>query len=353
MKYRRNILVAPLNWGLGHATRCIPIIKLLLKYNFNPIIASDGEALQLLAHEFPELKIIELPSYNISYPKNKHLLKLKMLIDTPKLLRSIKAEKKITSEIVKANNITGIISDNRPGVYDKKILSVFITHQLKVLSGNTTWLTTSWHQKMIKHFDQCWVPDYKGPLSLSGELSSIEIPNLKTKFIGTLSRFDRVICEKTTDILILLSGPEPQKTMLEKKLTKIFKDTIKTVVMVRGVVDKEVSEEIRGNMKVYNFMLSDNLEALINESKVIISRSGYTSVMDFARLRKKVFFIPTPGQFEQEYLAEHLEKLNMAPFCKQEDFSIDKLDWLSEYGGLRELDYEFNFKELFSLFESK
>ncbi|SDB64570.1 conserved hypothetical protein [Flavobacteriaceae bacterium MAR_2010_188] len=353
MKYRGNILVAPLNWGLGHASRCIPIIKLLLKYKFNPIIASDGEALQLLVQEFPELNRIELPSYNISYSKNKHLLKFKMLIDSPKILKAIKAEKKMTSEIVKANNIIGIISDNRPGVFNKKIPSVFITHQLKVMSGSTTWLTTSWHQKMIKHFDQCWVPDYKGPMSLSGELSSLEIPKIKTKFIGTLSRFDRIICEETIDILILLSGPEPQRSMLEKKLTNSFKETTKTVVMVRGVIENESSTEQRGNMKVYNFMLAEHLETLINESAIVISRSGYTSVMDFARLKKNVFFIPTPGQFEQQYLAQHLEELRMAPFCQQEDFTIDKLEWLKDYEGVRELDYQYNFKKLFSLFEGE
>ena len=150
---KKRILVASLNWGLGHATRCIPIINVLIEQGFEPIIASDGVALALLKKEFPNILCLELPSYNITYPKKGKYFKLKLIKNVPKLLRTIKAEEKATKNIVNKFGIKGIISDNRLGVYNKQVSSVFITHQLRVLSGNTTWLSTKIHQKMIKKFD--------------------------------------------------------------------------------------------------------------------------------------------------------------------------------------------------------
>ena len=167
---KKRILVAPLNWGLGHATRCIPIINALVQEGFVPIIASDGDALSLLRKEFPNLSSIELPSYNITYAKNGKMFKLKLIKDSPRLLKTIKAEKKAISGILEHNDIAGIISDNRLGVRNKNTPSVFITHQLNVLSGTTTWLSTKMHQKFIKKFDACWVPDADGELNLSGKL---------------------------------------------------------------------------------------------------------------------------------------------------------------------------------------
>ncbi|MEO8934565.1 MAG: glycosyltransferase, partial [Xanthomarina sp.] len=152
----KQILVAPLNWGLGHATRCIPIINALIENNFIPIIASDGMALEILKKEFPDLKFISLPAYNISYSKNKYALKLKLLLQVPKLLHAIREENKLVRELIKTHQIDGIISDNRFGVYNKTVPSVFITHQLRVLSGSTTWFSSKLHEKFIKNFNECW-----------------------------------------------------------------------------------------------------------------------------------------------------------------------------------------------------
>ena len=152
---KKNILVAPLNWGLGHATRCIPIINALLNHGFNPILASDGVALELLKKEFPDLTALELPSYQIEYPKNGVFFKLKIIANSPKMIDAILSEKKAVKNIILDYNIVGIISDNRLGVRSKKIPCVFITHQLNVLTGNTTWLSTKIHLYIIKKFAQC------------------------------------------------------------------------------------------------------------------------------------------------------------------------------------------------------
>lgn len=350
---KKRILVAPLNWGLGHATRSIPVIKALIDEGFQPIIASDGAALTLLQKEFPKLSSIELPSYNISYAKNGKFLKLKLLTDSPRVLKAIKREKKTVKNIVETHKIAGIISDNRLGVYNKNIPSVFITHQLNVLSGATTWLSTKIHEKFIKRFDTCWVPDADGDVNLSGKLGHTDTFEIETKYIGPLSRLNKMNLKTVYDIMVLLSGPEPQRSLLEEKLLLELKNYEGKVVLVKGMMDREQTIQVKGNFIIYNFMTSGLLEKTINESALIICRSGYTTVMDLAKLNKKTFFIPTPGQFEQEYLANRLMHLGFVPSCKQKDFSIEKLKDINYYKGLTSIDFKTDFKALFSLFHGE
>ena len=348
---KKRILIAPLNWGLGHATRCIPIINALLACGFEPVLASDGNALLLLQKEFPNLSSIELPSYNIIYAKKGQHFKLKLLKDSPKLIKAIKAEKIAVQNFIENNTVAGIISDNRLGVYSQKVPSVFITHQLNVLSGNTTWLSTKMHQKFIKEFDVCWIPDTEGDINLSGELGHNDSIKTTKKYIGPLSRFEKISLKIVNDVLVILSGPEPQRTLLEEKLLREFKNFDKKIVFVKGLIEKEQTIEIIKSMTIYNFMTSELLEKTINESALIISRSGYTTIMDLAKLNKKAFFIPTPGQFEQEYLAKRLTDLNLVPSCNQDNFTLNKLENTNAFKGLKSFDYRVDFKNLFSLFE--
>lgn len=349
----KRILVTPLNWGLGHATRCIPIINALTENKFEPIIASDGVALELLRKEFPDLTCLELPSYNIKYSKKGYFLKLKLLKDSPKVINAIKAEKKAISSIVEEFKIDGIISDNRFGVHCKSIPSVFMTHQLQVLSGNTTWMSTKLNQKIIKKFDECWVPDTMGSSNLSGKLSHTNSSNIKVKYIGPLSRFSKRDCNLSYDIMVLLSGPEPQRSLLEAKLLVEFKNYDGSVLFVKGIVEKEPTVQHHGNMTICNYLTGAELEKALNESDLIVSRSGYTTIMDLAKLGKKAYFIPTPGQFEQEYLAKRLTEKGFVGSCKQDEFSLNKLKDVNKYNGLETFDYEVNFKKLFQLFKGK
>ncbi|WP_411893257.1 glycosyltransferase [Winogradskyella sp. A2] len=349
----KKILVAPLNWGLGHATRCIPIINALVKQNFEPIIASDGNALALLQKEFPQLKKIDLPSYNITYSKKGNNFRKKLLFDSPHLLKTIKKENKLIKKLVKTEGISGIISDNRFGVRAKGVPSVFITHQLKVLSGSTTWLSTKLHQKIIEKFDQCWVPDHKGEHNLSGDLGQSKIKATETKYLGPLSRFTKQNLEIKYDLLVVLSGPEPQRTYLEQKLfneLELFKGDI---LFVKGLLEATQTIEHKNHITIYNFMTSNDLEKAINESALVLSRSGYTTIMDLAKLEKKAFFIPTPGQFEQEYLAKKLSEERIIPSCNQDEFKVDMLNKLDEYTGFISNPFEIDFKKLFSLFKGK
>ena len=350
MKQKKRILVAPLNWGLGHAARSIPIINALIQQGFEPILASDGVALSLLKKEFPNLEAIPLPSYNITYPKKGKFFKLSLLKGFPKMLNAIKTEKKVLKSIIDSYKIDGVISDNRLGMYNKNVPCVFITHQLQVLSGKTTWLSTKAHQKIIKRYNECWVPDYPEEPNLSGKLGHFKIKDIPIKYVGPLSRFKKIESKIKYNLMVLLSGPEPQRTMLEEKLLNELESFKGRILFVKGTVEEDQEITEKDNMVIYNFMTSELLVKALNASEYVISRSGYTTIMDLAKLNKKAFFIPTPGQFEQEYLAKRLTDQGIVPSCSQDDFTIDKLKDLSRYKGFETYDYEVDFKKLFNLF---
>lgn len=352
---KKRILVAVLNWGLGHATRCIPLIKELIAKGYEPILASDGAALVLLKKEFPDLLAEELPSYNIEYGKSPNLLKWKLFLESPRIIQAIKAEKKHTKCLVEKYNLNGIISDNRLGVHYNHLKNVFITHQLNVLSGNTTWLSSKLHQKYIRKFDECWVPDLPGSKNLSGVLGHMKKTPEEVKYMGPLSRFRKKVLPQKYKVMIILSGPEPQRTYLEKILQKEFKDTSENTLFVRGVLEDNalILEETNPNLIIRNYLFGEDLEEALNSSEVIVCRSGYTSIMDLSKLEKKAFLIPTPGQFEQKYLAERLDKLGIAPYCSQEEFKISELERLKSFSGFRDFGFVTDFSTLFALFERK
>jgi uncharacterized protein (TIGR00661 family) len=349
----KNILVAPLNWGLGHATRCIPIIRELEKNGFTPILASDGVALQILQKEFPHLLALTLPSYEIEYAKNGADFKWKLIKNSPKMIDAIFEEKKIVKKWIKEHSLYGIISDNRLGIYSKKIPSVFITHQLNVLSGNTTWISSKLHQHFIKKFTECWIPDIEKQPNLTGKLGHLKKTTLNLRYLGPLSRLEKKELPIKHDLMVILSGPEPQRTYLEEKLKKEVKRFDGKVIFIRGVVEPEQKTQQEGNVVYYNFMTSEALETAFNESGMVLCRSGYTTVMDLAKLGKKAFFIPTPGQFEQEYLAKRLKRNDFVPYAKQDDFKIEDLADVKLYQGLPQLKKEVHWKQLLILFEGE
>ena len=344
----KKIIIAPLNWGLGHATRCVPIIKELQKSNFTPVIASDGTALQFLIKEFPSLEFFELPSYKISYGRN---LKWSLILKIPTIVRAVHKERLLIQEYVHQNpNVVGIISDNRFGCYYTKIPSVYITHQLNVLSGFLTPVTSFFHRRVIRKYNECWIPDeensvYSGKLSRSSK-------NLNQKYIGVLSRFKKQELPQDIDVLILLSGPEPNRTQLEIKLTSIFKTSSKKVYLIQGVVEKTQKTTKENQLTIVNFMLTKQLEHTLNLSKMVICRAGYSSVLDLVSLRKKALLIPTKFQNEQEYLAKYLQQKGYFSFVKERKVNKNTLDVFPEFTPANYQKKVFNSK-LFHLFHGK
>ncbi|MFC2109687.1 glycosyltransferase [Bacteroidota bacterium] len=349
---RNKVLVAPLNWGLGHVSRCIPIVNFLIENNYEPVIASDGDALVFFRKEFPSLESVELPSYGIRYSKKEYGLKLRLFASFFFIRKAVQQENLFVEKFVNVDEYVGIISDNRFGVYHSNIPSVYVTHQLKVFSGITTKITSIFHQKIIAKFDECWVPDIDEENNLGGELSqssnSISIP---IKFIGNLSRLTLKKLPKMFDLLVLLSGPEPQRSLLENKLLLVLENYQGKIAFVRGVVSPTHQIEDLPNRKVFDFLMSKELETIINQSDMVVCRSGYSSLMDLKKLEKKAFFIPTPGQTEQEYLAKTMKEKNIADFCTQSDFNLSKITASNSFTGFSNSNTSVLNKELLALFK--
>ncbi len=341
----KNILFVSLNWGLGHAVRDIPLIKQLTENNYGVIIGGEGASGELLKKEFPQLKFETISSFKIKYPKSKYLI-LKLLFQTPKILKGIKKEHKQILYLLEKYNIDLIISDNRYGVYSKKTPSVFITHQislqlprrLKIFKK----LILKIHKKQIEKFDLCLIPDYYGERNLSGKLSHISRLSGKYKYIGILSDFNETNRKNITfkyNIMVILSGPEPQRSILEQILRKQLQTYSGNVLIVSGKPDREF-KNTENNFSFVNHLSRKEMKEAILSSEIIISRSGYTTIMDLVKLKKSAILIPTPGQTEQKYLAEYLKNKNLFVFKKQNNFNLKQ----SIYE-LKKLKPNFNYSE--------
>lgn len=320
----KKILITPLNWGLGHATRCMPIIDALLEKGCEVIIGTDGRALHLLEKEYPTLEIIELPAYDISYRSNNMMRNIAPQLF--KILKVIRKENIAVQKIVTEKGIDAIISDNRYGCYSKNVHSIFMTHQLNIKIPNR--LVESgvafFNQQLIQQFDECWIPDFEDENnSLSGHLSH-QHGMKKVTYLGGLSRFKYFETIKQYDILIILSGPEPQRTYLEEKLLKQAKSLNAKTLFVKGKTEENPEPQISGNVTILPFLTAKALNQAILESEIIITRSGYSTIMDLAALGSKAVLIPTPGQTEQEYLADYFHKKRIFHTQSQDDFDLEQ-----------------------------
>ncbi len=338
-----RILVAPLNWGLGHAARCIPIIRALqAREGVEVLLASDGRAFELLKREFPSLKVVELPAYDIKYQAAGGAFEWEMMKQVPKILRAINKERRLVERLVKEERIDVIISDNRFGCRSGRAFNVFMTHQVFMLLPPSLKLLSSTLLKLnkgyIDKFDLCWIPDFEEvERNLSGHLSHAQKLNSKRyRFIGPLSRMGvQQEAEAATAVvedsaikrlLSVLSGPEPQRGIFEAELLAQLDDSYFAkqfqVVLVRGVTESDAHSTPLPHVECFDHMTSGALEAALRKADIILSRAGYSTVMDMAALRKKAILIPTPGQTEQEYLTEHLADSSIFYCCSQEELVL-------------------------------
>jgi predicted glycosyltransferase len=322
-----RILVAPLDWGLGHATRCIPIIRDLLERECEVWIAADQQTLFLLKNEFPALVFLRCKGYGIRYSKSRLLFPLKMVFQLPKILFSVWRERRWLREKVKEYGIDAVISDNRPGMSDPGLPSVYITHQLGIKTGNalTETIAQKLHYHFIRKFSRCWVPD--DPVNgLAGELSHPENLPRAVTYIGPLSRFhssSRVSAPKIYDLLVAISGPEPQRTVFETGMLTELEHFGGRVLLVRGLPGETKFLSSRNpSVEIVNHLPAEGFDTALKQAAMVIARSGYSSVMDFVVTGTRAILIPTPGQTEQEYLARYLSDRGYFFTTEQKDFSL-------------------------------
>ena len=323
MLEKKKILFAVLNWGLGHATRSWELIRDLIEKGNEVVLASDGEAKFFLEKEFPELKIHSIPSYNINYGENNN--SITMLLNGIKIQSAVRKEKKWLKQFLLENKVNQIISDNRYGIFDESIQSIIITHQVNIKAPFSSFLVNWQNRRWLDHFDEIWVPDVNG--ELSGELSK-PVPNRllpKVKEIGWLSRFkqnEKINQEKI--ILAIVSGPEPQKSILSESLKILLPQLDERSILYLGCPAIKHHEKI-GGLTVKSHASTDELLKDLSKAKIVIGRSGYSSLMDYKILKKKMILIPTPGQDEQIYLGKYLSVNSDVTLISQKDLNFTNL----------------------------
>ena len=325
----KNILICPLNWGLGHATRCVPIIRTLSDEGHKVIIAADQGPLAFLQREFPDHEFIKFPGFAPTYSRSNTQV-FKMMAAFPGALRDFRRDHKTVESIVKNYNIGMVISDNRFGCWSKHAHSVFITHQLHIQVPKfwrwTTPVINWFNNSYIKKYDEVWVPDVENEPSLGGKLSHPALKGIETKYIGYLSRFtsdNQKVTEKTNKYLVILSGPEPQRTMFEDIVLRQAREIKDNILILRAKPDAlDLPRDIPDNVNMFNHVDDKMFVELVNSAEIIVCRGGYSSLMDLAALGRTAFLVPTPGQTEQEYLAKHLSDKEGWGWCRQHEFVI-------------------------------
>lgn len=326
-----KILIAPLNWGLGHATRCIPLVRQYLEQGDEVVLAGDGDSLLLLQRHFPQLRVIHLPSLELRYTANDQQRGF-YLRAIPALLRFTMADHYYLRQQLAIEHFDLIISDNRFGLFTRQTRCVYITHQLYVRLPRRLRifqpLARAVHACIIKRYHEVWVPDYENmEESLAGELCHGGRYDAHVKYIGPLSRFassegtpkelrrnseetpkpyNAPVAENTEySVVAILSGLEPQRSIFERAILERYANTSEKVLLVRGKVAEAQTKISRNNITIVASLSDHALLEAMKQSTTIIARSGYSTIMDLAvlGLLHKAELHPTPGQSEQEYLA--------------------------------------------------
>jgi predicted glycosyltransferase len=323
MTARPHVLFSVLNWGLGHAARSIPIIKLFQNKGFDITVASDGRALNLLQMELTNVSFISLCSYGVSYPFKSMLLNI--ALQWPRILFAIIKEHIQIKHFLSHHKVEYVISDNRYGCFKHGYSNIFISHQINPPTTNILLdrLARSISNWFLSNYQQVWIPDDQDYGPLNGKL--VQNPPSQAKFIGLLSRFSASDHEKekTQDLLVILSGPEPQRSIFEKAILDQLLPTDLSYTIVRGKTEMTSPDDtlLSSNGRVLNFLDTTSLRSEIIRSRLVISRSGYSSIMDYLILGVPALIIPTPGQYEQEYLSVQL-KAN-SQFIVQDQTNMD------------------------------
>lgn len=332
-----RVLVSPLEWGLGHATRLCRMINVLLEKGMDVIIVADGLPYNFLSEQFPDLPIERLPIKQIRYTKGRTGFFVKLFAQIPGLFFSILRSKKKLNLLIEKYHIDFIISDNRYGFSHPDIPSVFVTHQLRpVPPKSMIWLQSAfgrYHLWMLRKYKYIWVADFKGSESVVGSMSALPGNNPKIRYIDPLSWLEGKSIDKPVkeqyDILILLSGPEPQRSLLEVKVLNDFKDSDKKILILQGLPHKnndDIKDERLGNLRILNHLSGEEILYHILNTEILICRAGVVTVFDLAILGRSAILIPTPGQTEQEYVAERLDRKGYFMNVKQEDFGLQSLE---------------------------
>lgn len=321
-RQKRKIFFGMLDWGLGHVTRSIPVVSSLLEQGHSVTLGASGFGKELLRVHFPQLSIVDLPSYRVNYRINPFWWG--MVLQLPRINKAIQRERRIIKDWAQKERPDIIISDNRLGLFHPSAHCVYMTHQLQVPFGALGAVASRIHRHHISHFQELWIPDDRAS-SLSGKLSSgSEALGLPVQFIGHPSRFGQSQEKGDESVLILLSGPEPRRSSLEKRLlAQAAKMGEQTFTLVRGT-QAPLLASASENVRVLNWTSGTQLEELLRSCSVVVARSGYSTLLDLCHARKPLVAIPTPGQGEQVYLGKMHSEAGRILCAHEDDIDLGK-----------------------------
>ncbi|MCL4542353.1 MAG: glycosyltransferase [Deltaproteobacteria bacterium] len=324
-----KILFSLCSWGLGHATRSLPILRRLVKDSHEVIIYTSGRSLALLQSELKDgVRFIASVPYPSPY-SDKIGFAFRFIKTAPKIIKIIKEENLEVAKIAAENKVGLIISDSRFGSYSKSLPSYLLFHQLRFIAPlrllPAEMVTEFYNHNLQNKFEKIIVPDY-AENSLSGDLSHNlrYFKSEKIEYIGILSDYEILDVKQDIDYLFSISGPEPTRTVLEEKLFSQLPLLNGSKIAVALGKPGKFTKEVIGNTVIYSYLEKARRDELMNRARIVVSRSGYTTVMDVAEINRNALFIPTPGQTEQVYLANHLEKAGFFHSVKQRKLKLDK-----------------------------
>lgn len=388
-----KVLVAPLDWGLGHATRCVPVVREFLRAGAEVELAVVKANANFFREVFPELRQRLAPSYNIVYPKHGYNMALWLLKNSVHLNSVMRYEHHFAEEMVERHGYDVLFSDNRFAFYSKNALSIYMTHQRRIAFPRALAaferIGVMWHANIMRKFDEVWVPDleiypgYAGSLSHSGATPG-EKP---MRYVGTLSRFSdcnagenagradgnalenslgtapvSIDLEREVDLMSMsefmahstnvewdaapekhtsgnhtlgmraaykvvavVSGVEPARTQFEQQLREALQQIPGQHMMILGKPSTEQKTWTEGNIEFHTHLATNDFAEAVKRADFVVSRGGYSTVMDMAELGAKCIFVPTPGQFEQIVLAHDLSKAGYAVEIPADELSAETL----------------------------
>ena len=310
-----KIIYGVCSWGLGHATRSLPVIRKLIKENHDLTIISYGRSLEVLKKELGKNhEYIDIPDYPMLLSENSRQFMAKSMIYWPKFIGGIHKGFSKLKKILENEKYDRIISDARYDIYSRSIPSFFISHQMRIMNPLRIKMLENGSEKFnlffFKRFCGVIVPDYKED-NLSGSLSHNlkKIDENKLHYVGVLSDFKKTTVKKDIDYLISISGPEPQRTMFEERLLSQVESLDGKIVITLGKAEKQEKLDNK-KIETYSFLSKEKREEFLNRSKLVVSRSGYSTILDLSIIGTKAIMSPTPGQIEQEYLSQYHNKMN-------------------------------------------
>lgn len=328
----KTAFVCPLSWGLGHATRCIPVVMALQDAGVKVILGGNGRSGKLLQDRFPDLQFVEAPFGEVKLHRGIPAW-ASILTQAPALLLQIKRERAFAQRIIKEHKLDFIISDNRYGLRSSEVRSILITHQLRImhpkpfksLEGLTEWFIG----RLTRCFSEIWVPDYGSEINLTGTLSHKKSgPQKRVRFIGPLSRFrqmktDAVVLPKK--IVVIISGPDPARQRFEEQIKDKAIKSKRAITIVGGMPERDTIDNV-GLVTIYSHLNDEAFAREVASAEYVISSSGYSTIMDLVSLGGRATIIPFIGQTEQEYLAERLHNNGQFSTLRLKALNFDSIE---------------------------